>query len=183
MAKIEGHRLLESRKIFAAAMGFALIPAILASWAGLLVMQQQRFPIIDDFKVEKASINADGNITIAGTFNKIYPDWACRFRNLRWYMPDLRVDGRELRLRVPATYADKRANDVDNNRYSGLNRYKGWTVQISDYPDLTTFSGYAEHTCLGFFPARTKLPLMTIPPNTVTFRFPSNDVLLVVTPR
>ena len=179
----EGHRLLESRKVFAFIFSVALVPGVLASWGGMMLVQQDRLPVVRDFKVDTAVFNKNGDIELAGSFEKLYPDWMCSYQFMRWYMPDQRLDGRELKLRIGASYADKREVDHENNRFSGLNQFSGWTIRVSDYPDLGAFSGYVQHRCLGVFPARTRLPLMRLPGAADAERVPGAAVQLTLTER
>ncbi len=172
------HRVINSNKVFALIMSFALIPGILGSWAALLLLQQRYIPIIENFQIDTATVGSEGDVTLAGQFSKRFPDWACKFDSLRWYMPETNIEGRELKLRVRAEYADKRQKNEENNRYSGLNLFSGWLIKISVYPDLRVFSGYVQHKCLGFFPARTPMPFYEIPRDAYLFRSPAHQISL-----
>lgn len=138
-------------------LGLALLPGIVASFAGVAWLQQNYFPIVDRFEVQEAVIDDQGDVVISGTFYKLYPDWACQFQGMQWYMPATDPYGGEIRLRVSSEFGDKRANKLDNNRPKGYSEFHSWKIGVSEHPGQKEFAGFATHKCLGVISTRTHL--------------------------
>lgn len=160
-------RFAASRFAFVFAIGVALLPGVLAALAGLSYLQHQHFPIVDEFEIASSRLDDNGDVIISGSFHKIYRDWVCEYRNMQWFMPGKDPSGNVVRLRVASSYEDVRENKSQNNRQAGHNYFHGWKINISEYPDLNTYTGFTTHRCLWVIPARTYLPVFRAPVRTV----------------
>lgn len=170
MSREVAHAVARSRFAFIFGVGLALLPGVLAAFAGLSWLQHQYFPVIDRFEITETVLDEQGDVTISGQFHKLYPDWMCKYQGMQWFMLGKDPDGRDVRLRVDSSYADVRKNKAQNNRQLGHNPFYGWKINISEYPDSKIFTGFARHRCFGLIPARTSFPELEAPPRTVEFK-------------
>lgn len=158
MVRLAARRLASTSMAYWALMGVALFPLMSIGYMGMLAFQQSNVPIVDRFEVDTAVVDEQGDVTISGSFYKLFPARVCEFTDARFYMPDIAPDGSRVERRIERVFGDKRKTEADNNRPKGYTEFFDWKLFTSEYPELDEYSGFATHDCLGFFPARTDFP-------------------------
>lgn len=147
-------------------LGISIVPGLIGGLYLLSTAQAKYFPVVNEFTVDIKSLDTDGNIIMSGSFVKLYPEWFCKYTGLKWYMPTVTDDNRVTNLRVEAEYDDVMRSEDDNNRPDGLQKFYGWRIFTSRYPNSHYVTGYVTHDC-GIGPlkigTRTDLPMIDLP--------------------
>ncbi len=164
-------RVAATRTAFVMAVLFALAPVLLLGAACLIQFQSSYFPVVRDFTVESAEVDEEGDVVLSGYFYKNYDDRVMQFESLHWFMLD-KHRGEDAKFFVDATYLDVKKKAEDNNRQKGFQRFYGWKIGVSEFPDVRQYSGFVKHKFLGVIPTRTNLPVLPSPELEVVVEHP-----------
>lgn len=131
MVREAAGRVAKTQFAFKAMMFVALLPLVLLSYLAVLKFQKTYVPIVDRFEVAQAIVDEQGDLTISGSFYKLYPARICEFTDARFYMPDVAPDGSPVERRVEREFGDRRKTKADNNRPKGYRHRKQrlWALQ------------------------------------------------------
>lgn len=131
-------------------LSLAFAPGALAGLVLLQTLQSTYLPVIDSFRVIKKQQTVSGDFVVSGTFRKRF-GW-CTYTGATW----IATDKSGFLTRLVWDSPERNQSNTPSNRPPGYQRFGPWTIYAAGI-EADTYSLVIEHTCAGFFPAKTTI--------------------------